>query len=165
MFGTLNYICHCPWYIWLLLIWLLLLMLVFHEWDLKIPRPDALHVSMYTVREHQTRVNCQTRILYLCYTSGLCLCLCHKNIPRYKYTDHMIYMYIICIIWNVYFTVNTLYLVICSVVPPYWSIIQIQSLKNPCWNEGFQVWQKLEYIQLGFQVHVFCMCGWKTLPG
>ena len=93
-------------------------MLVFHEWDLKTPRPDALHVSMYTVREHQTRVNCQTRILYLCYTSGLCLCLCHKNIPRYKYTNHMIYMYIICIIWNVYFTVNTLYLVICSIVPP-----------------------------------------------
>ena len=118
MFGTWNYICHCPWYIWLLLIWLLLLMLVFHEWDLKIPRPDALHVSMYTVREHQTRVNCQTRILYLCYTSGLCLCLCHKNIPRYKYTDHMIYMYIICIIWNAYFTINTFYLVICSIVPP-----------------------------------------------
>ena len=71
---------------------------------------------MYTVREHQ--MNCQTGILYLCYTSGLCLCLCHKNIPRYKYTNHMIYMYIICIIWNVYFTVNTLYLVICSIVPP-----------------------------------------------
>ena len=48
------------------------------------PRPDALHVSMYTVREHQ--MNCQTRILYLCYTSGLCLCLVIKisqdtNIP------------------------------------------------------------------------------------
>ena len=89
-------------------------MLVFHECGLTQGlMPTCLHV---TVREHQ--MNCQTGILYLCYTSGLCLCLCHKNIPRYKYTNHMIYMYIICIIWNVYFTVNTLYLVICSIFPP-----------------------------------------------
>ena len=115
MFTTLNYICitardkfGCCWFCCYCWCWFFTSGGLSKAWRL-----TCFHVHCPWTSDELSNQD----FVFVLYFRSLSLS-CHKNIPRYKYTNHMIYMYIICIIWNVYFTINTFYLVICSIVPP-----------------------------------------------